>query len=243
MLPFFMLGPSIDGFRLYPEPRRARSTLPHPTFPVTSTAVPSSPNLCARCIGVYPERLGMFGSPDVDLLDAASSISPVSAGLLPRAAAKGTKSTEEWVTLPIVNPIFQSSHRFISNSHRITFFAPPLPLNPNRIIFLQKTGGVPIASRLFPNDLATRRNAGNSNPFKGLLHNRRTPRVGGAIASFLCATSAHGVHLNRVGASASTPSRSGRYPYSFFFFVFQLSAVSCPLLASPHLFRTPNEVN
>jgi hypothetical protein len=47
MLPSCMLGPSIDEFRLYPEPRRARPTLPHPAFPVTSAAAPSSTNLCA----------------------------------------------------------------------------------------------------------------------------------------------------------------------------------------------------
>jgi len=45
-----MLGPSTDGFPLYPEPRRARPTLPHPAFPVTSAAVPSSPNLCVLCV-------------------------------------------------------------------------------------------------------------------------------------------------------------------------------------------------
>jgi hypothetical protein len=52
-----MLAPSIDGFRLYPEPRRARPTLPHPAFPVRSTAVPSSPNFCALCVSA-------FNSPD-----------------------------------------------------------------------------------------------------------------------------------------------------------------------------------
>jgi hypothetical protein len=69
MLPFSMLSPSIDGFRLYPEPRRARPTLPHPAFPVASTAVPSSLNLCALCVGVYPERLGALSSPIPYLLN------------------------------------------------------------------------------------------------------------------------------------------------------------------------------
>jgi hypothetical protein len=133
MLPFFMLGPSIDGFR-------PRPALPHPTFSVTYTAVLSSPNLCALCVGVYPERLGAFSSPDVDALDAASNISPVSATLLPRAAAKGTKNTEGWASLPIVNPIFQSNHRFISNSHRITSFAYPYPLTPIESYSCKKQG-------------------------------------------------------------------------------------------------------
>ena len=59
-----MLALSIDGFR-------PRPTVPRPAFPVTSNAVPSSPNLCARSlprpgrgVGVYPERLGAFRSPD-----------------------------------------------------------------------------------------------------------------------------------------------------------------------------------
>jgi hypothetical protein len=62
-----MLALSIDGFRLYPvyaeprsEPRRARPTLPRPAFPVASTVALSSPNLCALCAGVHPERLGVF---------------------------------------------------------------------------------------------------------------------------------------------------------------------------------------
>ncbi len=169
-----MLALSIDGF--HPRP-----TLPHSGFSVTSTAVPSSLNLCALWVSV-------LSSPDVDPLDAASSISPVSATLLPRAAAKGTKNTGGWVSVSIVNPIFQSNHRFISNSHRITSFAHPYPLTPIESYSCKKQGGgVPIASRLFPSDLATRRNAGNSNPFKGLLHNLRTLRVGGAICdSSLC---------------------------------------------------------
>ena len=71
MLPFSMLSPSIDGFRLYPEPRRARPTLPHPAFPVTFSAVPCSPNLCASVLSspnpyLFNSKLSTFNrlSPD-----------------------------------------------------------------------------------------------------------------------------------------------------------------------------------
>jgi hypothetical protein len=83
-------------------------------------AAPFSLPLCASA----------FGSPNVDVRDAASSASPLSAPLLPRAAAQGTKNTRGWVSVPIVNPISQFNRRFISNSHRITSFAYPRPLTP-----------------------------------------------------------------------------------------------------------------
>jgi hypothetical protein len=79
---------SIDGF--HPRP-----TLPHPAFPVTSTAVSSSPNLCALCVGVYPERLGVFsflpprrhperseGSPFLSFLGTCYSLLAIHCSLL-----------------------------------------------------------------------------------------------------------------------------------------------------------------
>src|SRR5271154_603954 len=75
-----------------------------------------------RRVGVYPERLGAFSSPNVDALDAASSVSPLSAAL--------TKNTRGWVCVPLVNPNFQFNRRLVSNSHRIRFFAHPYPLTP-----------------------------------------------------------------------------------------------------------------
>ena len=208
MLPFFMQALSIDGF--HPRP-----TLRHPNFPVTSTAVLSSPNLCALCVGVYPERLGAFSSPDVDALDAASNISPVSATPLPRAAAKGTKNTEGWVSLPIVNPIFQSNHRFISNSHRITSFAYPYLLTPIESYSCKKQGvGVGSRSRAASFRVTSRHAGTLATPIPSRVYFIISVHPGWGVPSaiLLCATSAHGVHPDRVGASASTPSRSGRYP-------------------------------
>ncbi len=139
---------------------------------VVGKPAPCSLPLCASA----------FSFPNVDALDAASSISPLSATLLPRAAAKGTKDTRGWDSVPIVNPIFPFNRRFISNSHRITSFAYPHPLTPIESYSCKKQGeGVPMASRLFPCDLATRRNVRNSTLFMSLLHNSRTPRAGGYI--------------------------------------------------------------
>jgi hypothetical protein len=121
-----------------------------------------------------------FSSPNVDALDAASNVGPLSATLLPRAAARGTKNTRGGVSVSIVNPIFQFNRRLISNPHGITSFAHPHPLTPIESHLCKKHGeGVSTVSLLFPRDLATRRNARNFNLFMGLLHNSRTPRGGG----------------------------------------------------------------
>jgi len=201
MLPFFMLALSIDGFR-------PRPTVPRPAFPVTSTAVASSLNLCALCVSV-------FSSPDVDPLDAASSISPVSATLLPRAAAKGTKNTGWWASLRIVNPIFQSNHRSISNSHRITSFAYPYLLTPIESYSCKKQGvGVGSRSRAASFRVTSRHAGTLATPIPSRVYFIISVHPGWGVPSaiLLCATSAHRVHPDRVGASASTPSHSGRYP-------------------------------
>jgi hypothetical protein len=152
-------------FRLYPERnRRARLTLPAKSVPV-----PSSSHLCALCVSA-------FSSPDVDAVDAASSVSPLSATL--------TKNTRGRVSLPIVNPIFQLNRRFVSNSHRIIFFAHPHPLTPIESYSCKKQGGGGAHPDRFATSLLhclitsapTRRNPSNSNPFMGLLHNSQTPR-------------------------------------------------------------------
>ena len=141
-----------------------------PSLALPSKSVPSSSDLCAL-------RVSAFSSPNVDALDSASSISPLSATLLPRAAAKGTKNTRGWVSVPIVNPIFRFNRRLIPNSHRITSFAHPHPLTPIESHLCKKHGeGVSTVSLLFPRDLATRRSARNFNLFMGLLHNSRTHR-------------------------------------------------------------------
>jgi hypothetical protein len=146
---------------------RSRSTLPSKPNPI-----PSSSDLCALYVSA-------FSSPNVDALDAASSVSPLSAALLPRAAAQGTKNTPGWMSVSIINPNFQFNRRLISNSHRITSFAYPHPLTPIESHLCKKTGGgVPTVSRPFPCDLAARRNADNFNLFMGLLHNSRIPRAG-----------------------------------------------------------------
>jgi hypothetical protein len=134
---------------------------------------PCSPPLCASA----------FRSPNVDARGAASSVSPLSAALLPRAAAKGTRNNREWVSVPVVNPIFQFNRRFIPNSHRITSFAYPHPLTPIESHLCKKQGeGVPLtpSRRRGTSYLcATRRNPRNSNLFMGLVHNSRIPRGGG----------------------------------------------------------------
>jgi hypothetical protein len=61
------------------------------SVPVSGLCVRSLPGL-GRGVGVHPERLGMFNSPNVDALDAASSISPLSATL--------TKNTRGYILQP-----------------------------------------------------------------------------------------------------------------------------------------------
>jgi hypothetical protein len=109
----------LEGFRLH----RERTREVRPTLPAKSIPVPSSSDLCALCVSA-------LSSPNVDALDAASSISPMFATLLPRAAAQGTKNTRAWVSVPIINPNSQFNRRLTSNSHRITSFADPHPLTP-----------------------------------------------------------------------------------------------------------------
>ncbi len=119
----------LEGFRLHRE--RTRGV--RPTLPAKSIPVPSSSDLCVLCVSA-------FSSPNVDALDAASSISPMFATLLPRAAAKGTKNTWGWVSVPIINPNSQFNRRLTSNSHRITSFADPHPLNPIESHLCKKQG-------------------------------------------------------------------------------------------------------
>jgi len=111
----------LEGFRLHRE--RTRGV--RPTLPAKSIPVPSSCDFCALCVSA-------LSSPNVDALDAASSISPLSATL--------TKNTRGWVSVPIVNPISQFNRRFISNSHRITSFAHPYPLTPIESYSCKKQG-------------------------------------------------------------------------------------------------------
>src|SRR5580704_12358219 len=73
------------------------------------------------------------------------------------------------------------------NSHRIIFFAHPHPLTPIESYSCKKQGGGgPHPDRLaslfhcLVTSALTRRNARNSNPFMGLLHNSRTPQGGRA---------------------------------------------------------------
>jgi hypothetical protein len=101
-----------------------------PALPAKSVPIPSSSDLCVSA----------FSSTNVDARDAESSISPLSATLLPRAAAQGTKNTRGWVSVPIVNSISQFNRRFISNSHRITSFAYPYPLTPIESYSCKKQG-------------------------------------------------------------------------------------------------------
>jgi hypothetical protein len=121
-----------------------------------------------------------FTSPNVATLDAASSISPLSATLLPRAAAKGTKNTRVWVPVPTVNPIVQFKRRLISNSHRITSFAHPHSLTPIESYSCKKQGeGVPLppSRRRGTSYLCVaHRNPRNPSLFICLLHNSRTAR-------------------------------------------------------------------
>ena len=107
------------------EPRTERTRRARPTFPARSTPILSSSHLCALCASA-------FSSPNVDAHDAASSISPLSAIL--------TKNTRGWVSVPIVNPIVQFNCRFISNSHRIIFFAHPHLLTPIESYSCKKQG-------------------------------------------------------------------------------------------------------
>jgi len=184
-------------FRLYPERiRRAR-----PTLPAKSIPIPSSSGLCASA----------FSSPNVDARDAASSISPLSAAL--------TKNTRGWMSVAIVNPIFQFNRRFISNSHRIIFFAHPYPLTPIESYSCKKQGGGVGSRSRAVSFRVTSRHAGTlATPIPSRVYFITSVHPGGPSAVLLCVTSAH--------------SAPPRLSFSFFFFVFQLSAVSCQLSAA-----------
>jgi hypothetical protein len=119
----------LEGFRLH----RKRTRGVRPALPAKSVGIPSSSDLCALCVSA-------FSSPNVDALDAASSISPMFATLLPRAAAKGTKNTWGWVSIPIIIPNSQFNRLLTSNSHRITSFADPHPLTPIESYLCKKHG-------------------------------------------------------------------------------------------------------
>ena len=138
-----------------------------------------------------PLGASAFGSPNVDVRDAASSASPLSAPLLPRAAAQGTKNTRGWVSVPIVNPISQFNRRFISNSHRITSFAYPRPLTPIESYLCKKQGrgSPPLPAAFFIYQSCQRTGtpvypepwaSGKPFPLMGLLHDSLdTPGSGG----------------------------------------------------------------
>jgi len=217
-------------FRLYPEPRRAR-----PTLPAKSVPIPSSSDLCELCVSA-------FSSPNVDTLDAASSISPLSATLTKNTKGGGT--SQGWAknsnrnhpvlnsqlpalfTMLAVSPerslegrLVRGSafNRFFPNSHGITSFAYPHPLTPIESYSCKNRWvGVPSA----PNRgrgasclCVTHRNPRNSNLIRRLLHDfHRPPGWGGRSATLLCATSAHSASL--------------RYLYSVSAFDFQLLALS-----------------
>jgi hypothetical protein len=169
MLPFSMLAPSIDGFHLYPvyaEPRRARPTLPHPTFPVTSTAVPSSLNLCALCAGVHPERLGVFS-------------------FLP----------------PRRHPERSEGSAFLSFlGTRYSLFATHCSLL-SAISFTIRTSAKPARNPCRMRSFKTQ----DLKPFR-MCSSEKKGRGTPSPLALLCADSAQ-------SASASTPSRSGRYPF------------------------------
>jgi hypothetical protein len=164
----------LEGFRLH----RERTRWVRPALPAKSIPVPSSSNLCVLCVSA-------FSSPNVDALDAASSISPMFATL--------TKNTWGWVSIPIINTNSQFNRRLTSNSHRITSFADPHPLNPIESYSCKKQGeGVPLtpSRRRGTSYLcATRRNTRKFNLFMGLLHNSRTPRGGGTSLAVVLTSS------------------------------------------------------
>jgi hypothetical protein len=189
-LPLYPVYAACPELRREPRSERTRKALralcvlcvrihlqPRPALPAKSVPIPSSSDLCAL-------RVSAFSSLNVGARDAESSISPLSATLLPRAAAQGTKNTRGWVSVPIVNPISQFNRRFISNSHRITSFAYPHPLTPIESYSCKKQGeGVPLApSRRRGTSYlcVTHRNPRNPNFFMRLLHNSRTARGWGA---------------------------------------------------------------
>jgi hypothetical protein len=179
---------------VYPEPRR-------------------EPSRSERSEGFAFDFSPVCVSANVDALDAASSLSPLPATL--------TKNTRGWVSVPIVNPIFRSSDRPISNSHRIKFFAHPHPLTPIESYSCKNRGeGVPFtptqgrgASCL----CATRRNPRNPNLFMGLLHNSRTPRGVGPYRQeeeFQFTRDLHGTRVTEHGPllRAFYPQLTTRYP-------------------------------
>ncbi len=190
----------LEGFRLH----RERTRWVRPALPAKSIPVPSSSDLCVLCVSA-------FSSPNVDALDAASSISPMFATL--------TKNTWGWVSIPIINTNSQFNRRLTSNSHRITSFADPHPLNPIESYSCKKQGeGVPLtpSRRRGTSYLcATRRNPRNFNLFMGLLHNSRTPRGWGyfarsrpyLITSLLCFRLLS--HSNKSGCSRVIRSHIG----------------------------------
>jgi hypothetical protein len=130
------------------------------------------PRPCRR-VGVHPERLGSFSSPD---------LCPFNFRLLAlftlRSEGRNEGSVVEGSTVD------RTSLCPFHNSHRITSFAYPHPLTPIESYSCKKQGeGVPLtpSRRRGTSYLCvTHRNPRNPNFFMRLLHNSRTARGWGA---------------------------------------------------------------
>jgi hypothetical protein len=169
---------------------------PRLALPTKSVPVPSSSDLCALCVSA-------FSSPNVDALDAASSISPSSATLTKNTRGGGTSQSSE------------------KNSNR------NLPALNFQLLVLSAVEGSAF-NRLSPNSRRIRTSAKHSpNPF-GI----RSIKTQDLKPFRMCSSKKTGVgslpspRLSAYSAPTFTQVRSGGHPTRSSTFSFRLSTVS-----------------
>jgi hypothetical protein len=173
-----MLTQSLEGFRLYPDRRRAR-----PAPPTKPVPVPSFSDLCALCVSAFSSpNLSPFNPKLLALsaqrLEERNEGSPAEGSTFNRPSLRPVPAVDCKLSAVSLRPSFH-------NSHRIIFFTYPHPLTPIESYSCKKQGeGVPLtpSRRQGTSYLCvTHRNPRNPSLFICLLHNARTARGGGPL--------------------------------------------------------------
>jgi len=135
-----MLTQSLEGFRLYPDRRRAR-----PAPPTKPVPVPSFSDLCALCVSAFSSpNLSPFNPKLLALstqrLEERNEGSPAEGSTFNRPSLRPVPAVDCKLSAVSLRPSFH-------NSHRIIFFTYPHPLTPIESYSCKKQGeGVPSAS-------------------------------------------------------------------------------------------------